>query len=300
MGFCRATLGESLHCESLDDTVLNISLPYMEDDETVEDLDNSLNSAEALITSEKYIVFKQSLIDLVHLTAGKTCKYAACNNELVFSFKTFGCAVLMTWTCVSGHNGGRWSSQPKFKNMFSGNLQLATDILLTGNSYRKIALMFSFFNMAFVSEDTFYRIQKLYALPAIEKYWHMQQVQLLAELGRREGGIILAGDARMDSPGHCAQFCTYSFIDVESSAVIHTEFIDCRETNFNSFIMEKVAFERGMTFLTEKIKVKEIVTDQSLSIASVMSKKTYLPNYDYSIYFATVRRYLLCIFCYVL
>ena len=111
----------------------------------------------------------------------------------------------------------------------------------------------------------------------------MQQVQLLAELGRREGGIILAGDDRMDSPGHCAQFCTYSFIDVESSAVIHTKFIDCRETNFNSFIMEKVAFQRGMTFLTKKIKVKELVTDQSLSIASVMSKKTYLPNYNYSV-----------------
>lgn len=32
--------------------------------------------------------------------------------------------------------------------------------------------------------------------------------------------IKLAGDGRFDSPGHCARYCTYTFIDVERSHML--------------------------------------------------------------------------------
>jgi hypothetical protein len=224
-----------------------------------------------LLMEEKIIVNKSCVIDLIRLLTKNKCTYINCSGSFNFECAKAGTATVIKWCCTLGHEGGQWSSQPRFYGMYAGNLQLAAAILLTGNNYKKMALCFSFMNMGFISEKTFFDIQKMYVLPAIEKYWASRQIELLTELARRNTSIILAGDARMDSPGHNAQFCTYSFVDVDSNAVIHAEFVDCRETGLNSYNMEKVAFCRGMDFLREKIKIAEVVTDQSVSISCVMS-----------------------------
>lgn len=41
--------------------------------------------------------------------------------------------------------------------------------------------------------------------------------------------VSLAGDGRRDSPGHSAQYCTYSFMDTTTSQIIHVEVVDVRK-----------------------------------------------------------------------
>ena len=38
-----------------------------------------------------------------------------------------------------------------------------------------------------------------------------------------EGGIVAAGDGRMDSPGHSAQYCVYSLMEHETVRIMDVQ-----------------------------------------------------------------------------
>ena len=52
-------------------------------------------------------------------------------------------------TCEGGHPVHKWSSQPylSLKGTSAGDFLLATNILISGNNYQKIALLFKFMNL---------------------------------------------------------------------------------------------------------------------------------------------------------
>ncbi|XP_049896068.1 uncharacterized protein LOC126387584, partial [Epinephelus moara] len=74
----------------------------------------------------------------------------------------------------------------------------------------------------------------------------------------------------MDSPGHCAQYRTYTTIEQESRDIVHIVTIDKRQTNRNSVIMEKEGFIKTMDTLLQKIPVKEVVTDAHRQITALL------------------------------
>lgn len=55
----------------------------------------------------------------------------------------------------------------------------------------------------------------------------------------------------MDSPGFCAQYCTYSVMENDSKDIISMVTVDKRETARNSVIMEKEAFIRTFDTLRQ-------------------------------------------------
>ena len=55
-------------------------------------------------------------------------------------------------------------------------------------------------------------------------------------------GSSLCGDCRNDSPGHSAQYCTYSLMDASSNKILALEVIDSREVNNKIVNMEKQGF----------------------------------------------------------
>ena len=55
----------------------------------------------------------------------------------------------------------------------------------------------------------------------------------------------------MDSPGHSAQYCTYTVMDEKTRAIVALEVVDKRETERKSAIMEKKGFEKAMDSLLE-------------------------------------------------
>lgn len=81
----------------------------------------------------------------------------------------------------------------------------------------------------------------------------------------------LKGDGRMDSPGHCAKYCTYSMMENDSKKIIAIETLDKREVGKKSTNMEKAGFQRALEDVRSSNNVTEVVTDAHLQIGALMS-----------------------------
>ncbi|PIK62610.1 hypothetical protein BSL78_00506 [Apostichopus japonicus] len=113
--------------------------------------------------------------------------------------------------------------------------------------------------------------QRTYTFPAIEAHWKQLQTELL--LARKGKTVVIAGDGRNDSPGHCAQYCTYSVMDYETCDILDIQVVDKREADLKSTNMEKIAFLRALETLEKSdVKVEEVVTDAHPQIKSYLSK----------------------------
>ncbi|KAM4544086.1 uncharacterized protein V3H82_021888 [Fundulus diaphanus] len=154
--------------------------------------------------------------------------------------------------------------------MQGGDFMLSANILLSGNNYRKVALLFKFMAMGMVSESTFFRIQDAYCIEPVQEYWDKTRAEVLESL-RQKDRVVVLGDGRMDSPGHCAQFCTYTTIEQDSRDIVHIVSVDKRETNRNSVIMEKECFIRTMEALLPELAIKEVVTDAHPQISALLN-----------------------------
>ena len=74
----------------------------------------------------------------------------------------------------------------------------------------------------------FNQYQSLYIAPAVDEYW---KVMKEGEWKERDGkDVILSSDSRNDSSGHCAQYLTYFFADMESKTVLNLNIVDVRES----------------------------------------------------------------------
>lgn len=72
----------------------------------------------------------------------------------------------------------------------------------------------------------------------------------------------------MDSPGHCAKYCTYSMMENDSKKI---ETPDKREVGKKSTNMEKAGFQRALEDVRSSNNVTEVVTDAHLQIGALMS-----------------------------
>ena len=75
---------------------------------------------------------------------------------------------------LNGHCRLKWCSQPYLsekRKVFEGNLQISTATLLSGNNLAKVSLLAEFACMAWPSSSTFYRIQRLFAIPATGHFY---------------------------------------------------------------------------------------------------------------------------------
>ncbi len=76
----------------------------------------------------------------------------------------------------------------------------------------------------------------------------------------------------MDSPGFCAQYCTYTAMDNTSKQIISMISIDKRETQRNSIVMKKEGFVRTLETLRQELNVTEVCADAHTQIAALFSK----------------------------
>lgn len=84
---------------------------------------------------------------------------------------------------------------------------------------------------------------------------------------------MVTGDGRNDSPGHSAQYLTYTLLNHETKDVVAMSIVDKREANLKSPNMEKIGLQRALKQLTDaKLTVSELVTDAHPQIAAMMSK----------------------------
>ncbi|XP_044878005.1 uncharacterized protein LOC123373205 isoform X2 [Mauremys mutica] len=169
-----------------------------------------------------------------------------CAGEVDISVQPVSSCVHLIWKCSAGHIAFEWSSQPLVKGQtHAGDLALSAAIILSGNNFGKISQMANFMKLTFIS----------------------------------------ARDGRMDGPGHSAQYCVYSFMDLETKQILAIEIVDKRKTQLNSPFMEKEAFRRGLQkLLDEQLIVKEVVTDSHTQISALITKKFPCIIHSYDIW----------------
>ena len=143
---------------------------------------------------------------------------------------------------------------------------------MSGNSYTKIGFRFKIMNMRYISKMLCNQYQSLYIAPTVEEYWNGMKDDLWKK--REEKDVILSSDGRNDSPGHCAQYCTYTFADMDTKTILNLKIVDVREVEGRkSTKMERLGFERGLDeLMSSKMNLQEIVTDGHLEISALMSK----------------------------
>ena len=86
---------------------------------------------------------------------------------------------------------------------------------------------------------------------------------------------IFTGDGRMDSPGHSAQYCTYSLMENDTKAILAISTVDKRETGRKSHAMEPEGFRRALNFLLDNCNIAEIATDAHVSIGALLKKSKF-------------------------
>lgn len=75
--------------------------------------------------------------------------------------------------------------------MSAGDMMLSTNILLSGNHYYKIALLFNFMNMGCVTKNTFFRIQDAYCVDPIKEFWGETRQKVIDRLHSKDAVVVL-------------------------------------------------------------------------------------------------------------
>lgn len=84
------------------------------------------------------------------------------------------------------------------------------------------------FQVRVISATTVWRHTSTHIFRYILSIWRTEQADLLANVQKVE----VQGDARMDSPGHCAKFGTYSLLDNRTKKVIASEIVQVSMAHF--------------------------------------------------------------------
>ena len=228
---------------------------------------NMLKEELSLVGQTKVICSLDLLLDLF-----KRCQHPGCIKDAVIKKKYLnGPTVVIKWSCCMGHKG-TFSSSRDLNDIYSNNLQLAASIMVSGNNFAKVEKMANFLGLSFISDSTFYRMQRLYFIPAIDEWWSWQREQLVQEF--LDKPVIVCGDGQCDSAGHTAKNLCYFLMELVSGYILEVEVRDKRHVGLTSANMEKQALQNALQRLQTSLNVVEVVTDASTSIKKLLGKNS--------------------------
>ena len=161
-----------------------------------------------------FLVFESSLLLLF-----SSCIF--CRHPLTSIKKILvGTFLRITQSCKKCLRTRVWESQPYIGKTPAGNILLSAAILFVGALPTRALRWFSVLNCPTISRNSFFRQQSRYLQPAIHSVWTTQQQVLLTRFINEQKPLVLAGDGRSDSPGHCAKYGSYSVIELSCSKVL--------------------------------------------------------------------------------
>lgn len=170
------------------------------------------------VSSRKFLVFEECLLSLFMVCP-------RCDGPVKPTAKVTGTLVTVDQECCACGFKRRWQNQPFLKQMPAGNLLLSAAILFSGSQAAKVLHLLEIMNVAAISKATFFRHQRKYLAPVIIQAWEKQQLQLVEQLAGMEGGLALCGDARSDSPGHCAMYGAFNIIEQRVNKILDIKLV---------------------------------------------------------------------------
>ncbi|XP_073256636.1 uncharacterized protein [Porites lutea] len=221
-----------------------------------------------LRTEPKFIVFLSQLMLLF-----QSCHVCKGKNPPEVEAQQIGTKAVITTVCT---NPGccaesTWHSQPNMPGtkLPAGNFLLCMSVLFAGGSITKIRQIFNHMGLACVSVNTFFKHQRSHLFPTVHLFWKDYQTRLLAKLKDLGTGLVLAGDGRHDSMGHCAKFGAYTILCCTAiPSIIHFALVQRNQAG-NSPAMEFMGFQLCMNFLAGcGIVITTFISDRHTQIAA--------------------------------
>ncbi|XP_064480534.1 uncharacterized protein LOC135394033 [Ornithodoros turicata] len=251
--------------------VQNISMTSTVGEETDESyypsedsfFEGDTTTPECPVEQRKFIVFEAPLLELF-----KACR--SCSGSCKVTTSVRGTLLTVVSECASGHKFS-WNSQPELNRMAAGNVLLSGAILFNGASPTKVLRLLSSINIQMISKVAYDTYQKGCLLPAVSQVWNAEHNHLLLSL--QDKPVDLLGDGRCDSPGHCAKYMTYTFMEAHSKKIVSSVQVQVGESPdvASSTNMEKVGFVRCLDELkSNHIIVASITTDRHPAVRKHM------------------------------
>jgi solute carrier family 8 (sodium/calcium exchanger) len=121
-----------------------------------------------------------------------------------------------------------WDSQPYYKNTPAGNILLSASILFTGLLPEKALRFLNSFCCATITSRAFFQHQKQFLVPAVLTEWDLFQQAIFAQCAAEELKLVIGGDGRADSPGHCAKFGSYTIMELHHKVILDIQLVQVK------------------------------------------------------------------------
>ena len=236
-------------------------------DEASSSQESSITPDNTSLKQRVFLVYEEKLKELL--------RFCPICGSLIISENTVetsneGTQLSLTLHCM-GSCTYKWQSQPPLQDSKgAGNLLVSSGIFFPGIPFAKFESFAKLTNLKFIGKGTFFNLREQYIFPVVRSAWKNQQAEVFADLKSRKSGVFLAGDGRCDSPGHCAKYCTYTLLDVNSKKVVDFKVVSVTEVA-NSNQMEKKGFIETLSHIEANgIKVDTISTDRHPQIKKEM------------------------------
>ena len=219
---------------------------------------------------DRVIVDVSLLLELFN----KSCQTSCSGKSKVLNTKMEGGVLIVSWKCSEGHIGS-WKSSRVLcchggQDIFVTSMLIAAGVLISGNSFDKMALFGRFLGLRLISKSTYNRVQTHIIVPELKRYWEQMKLEIWDILSGES--VILCGDGRNDSPGHSAKYCMYALMEQFLEIIVDVEVVDKRETGGVSTNMEVLGLKRIMERLVGNIVMSELVTDASAAVIAMVRK----------------------------
>ncbi|XP_064469151.1 uncharacterized protein LOC135383733 [Ornithodoros turicata] len=218
-----------------------------------------------------YMVSESCLLQLLRICP------ECLSPKTVTDFNCKGSCLRASITCKNGHTR-IWYSQPSYGEKPIGNILMSAAILFSGCSPTKVLRMFQFLGLASIKKTQYFKLQQCYLFPAVHQAWKSEQASLLSTI--KEKALSVAGDARCDSPGHCALMGTYTLLETTLNKILHFEQIMSPEVG-SSNQMERTGLERALEYLEQQdMTIDMLITDRHTGVKAYMKTKTIKHRFD--------------------
>ncbi|PIK36775.1 hypothetical protein BSL78_26394, partial [Apostichopus japonicus] len=192
-----------------------------------------------LAGDKTFLGYTSSMQKLLEEIRVAPCPVAHCGSMPQPVTTTIGTALTVQWACQNGHVSKRWSSQPKVRGNFVGDVGLSSATVLSGSSFPKVKMLCRCLNLGTCSEEFHEYVQRECTFPTIASSWEKVQNSLLDE--RRDKKITIA---------------------------------DRRKNQQDYGTLELEAFSQTMDLVkNNSIMVQEVVTDAQQQLKDYMSRQ---------------------------
>ena len=168
---------------------------------------------------KKYIVFFSCLMELLEVCPRCTEPTTAEISKVV------GTLIYVSRKCKSCSYSHVWKSQPTIRRIPAGNLLLSAAILYSGSMISQTLRMLKILKVECFSRQTYHKHQRNYLIPVVIKMWKEEQDKVIERMSNLEGGVVLSGDGRSDSPGHCAKYGAFTVIEQRVNKVLDIQLV---------------------------------------------------------------------------